>query len=190
MPFTTSVCPKSHFHVETSFKRTKQPDFSESAVESPAAQILYSVPGVRSYTALALASRIGDIKRFPRPSSLGNYWGVTPGCRNSGDATQRLGSITKEGSAVARFLLGQLVLHVLRKDRQMKEWYRRIKHRRGAKIARVAVMRRLTTIIWHMLHTNQTYWQLRDAAKSRSTPRGVAGTFEESPARRLAAVEH
>jgi transposase len=158
--------------------------------ESPEAQIIASLPGARDYTALALASRIAGIKRFPRPSSLANYWGVTPGCRNSGDATQRLGSITKEGSAVARFLLGQLVLHVLRKDRPMKEWYRRIKHRRGAKIARVAVMRRLTTILWHMLHTNQTYFQLRNAANSRGTPRGVAGTFEESPARRLAAAEH
>lgn len=155
------------------------------------ARLISSIPGARDYTALALASRVAGIQRFPRPSSLGNYWGVTPGCRNSGDATQRLGSITKEGSAIARFLLGQLVLHVLRKDRQMKDWYRRIKHRRGAKIARVAVMRRLTTILWHMLPTKQTYWQLRDAAKSRRTPRGVAGTFESPPrdASRLSSIE-
>ena len=39
----------------------------------------------------------------------------------------------------------------------MKEWYRRIKKRRGAKIARVAVMRRLATIIWHMLKHQQPY---------------------------------
>ncbi len=38
----------------------------------------------------------------------------------------------------------------------MKEWYQRIKERRGAKIARVAVMRRLATIIWHMLKHNQS----------------------------------
>jgi transposase len=158
--------------------------------ESPEAQLVASIPGARGYTALALSSRVAGIHRFPRSSSLANYWGVTPGCRNSGDATQRLGSITKEGSAVARFLLGQLVLHVLRKDREMKDWYRRIKHRRGAKIARVAVMRRLTTILWHMLSTNQTYQEVRHAAKARSTPRGVAGTFEEPAKRRLAAIEH
>jgi transposase len=151
---------------------------TERFAKSGEASLVASIPGARGYTALALASRVAGIHRFPRSSSLANYWGVTPGCRNSGDATQRLGSITKEGSAIARFLLGQLVLHVLRKDREMKDWYRRIKHRRGAKIARVAVMRRLTTILWHMLSTNQTYQQVRHAAKARRTPRGVAGTFE------------
>jgi hypothetical protein len=35
---------------------------------------------------------------------------------NSGEATDRLGSITKQGSAMARFILGQLVLHALRRD--------------------------------------------------------------------------
>lgn len=153
------------------------------------AQLIATIPGARDYTALALASRVSGIDRFPRSSSLPNYWGITPGCRNSGEATQRLGSITKEGSALARFLLGQLVLHVLRKDRSMKDWYQRIKRRRGAKIARVAVMRRLATIIWHMLHDKRSYRQVRDQEKARGAPRGVAGTFEESPQRRLAAVE-
>ena len=74
---------------------------------------------------------------------LANYWGLTPGCRNSGDVTDRLGSITKQGSALARFILAQMVLHVLRRDPAMRAWYRKIKKRRGAKIARVAVMRRL-----------------------------------------------
>jgi transposase len=153
------------------------------------AQLMATIPGARDYTALALASRVSGIDRFPRASSLANYWGIVPGCRNSGEATQRLGSITKEGSALARFLLGQLVLHVLRKDRAMKDWYQRIKRRRGAKIARVAVMRRLATVIWHMLHDRRSYQQVRDQEQARGAPRGVAGTCEESPQRRLAAVE-
>ena len=72
-------------------------------------------------------------------------------------ATDRLGSITKQGSATARFILGQLVLHVLRRDPAMKAWYQRIKKRRGSKIARVAVMRRLATIIWHMVKHHEPY---------------------------------
>jgi hypothetical protein len=85
------------------------------------------------------------------------YWGLTPSCRNSGEKHQRLGSISKEGSTVARFLLGQLVMHVLKRDAQMRVWYLGIKRRRGAKIGRVAVMRRLTTIIWHMLTHREAY---------------------------------
>jgi hypothetical protein len=53
----------------------------------------------------------------------------------------------------------------------------------------VAVMRRLATIIWHMLHDKQPYHRARDQEQARSAPRGVAGTFVESPQRRLAAVE-
>jgi transposase len=121
------------------------------------APVVATIPGSAAYSSLALASRIGWIERFPRPASLANYWGLTPGCRNSGEVTDRLGSITKQGSSTARFLLGQLVLHVLRRDPTMKAWYQRIKKRRGSKIARVAVMRRLATIIWHMVKYNQPY---------------------------------
>jgi transposase len=122
-----------------------------------ATQILMTAPGVSHYSGLTLASRIGPIERFPRPRSLANYFGLTPGCRNSGNAQGRLGSITKEGSKIARFILGQLVLHFLKKDPKMREWYRRIKLRRGSKIARVAVMRRITTIFWHMLTHEEAY---------------------------------
>ncbi len=60
--------------------------------------------------------------------------------------------------------LGQLrtrtinkIKHLLRRDPWMKAWYGRIKKRRGSKIARVAVMRRLATIIWQMVKHNEPY---------------------------------
>jgi len=125
--------------------------------KNPQAQLISTLPGAAAYSALGLASRVGDVRRFRHPRSLANYWGLTPGSRNSGEATDRLGSITKQGSALARFLLGQLVLHVLRDDPWMRSWFKAIKRRRGSKIARVAVMRRLATILWHMLTRNEAY---------------------------------
>jgi len=136
----------------------------------PAATLIATAPGAGAFGSLALAARMDDVERFPRPGSLANYWGLTPSCRNSGDATDRLGSITKEGSALARFILGQMVLHALRRDGAMKQWYGRIKRRRGAKIARVAVMRRLTTILWHMVKNDQPYRSAATvAARLKST---------------------
>lgn len=132
-------------------------EISKRQAQNQTAAIVATIPGCAAYSSLALAARIGDIERFPRPASLANYWGLTPGCRNSGEATDRLGSITKQGSATARFILGQLVLHVLRRDASMRAWYSRIKRRRGSKIARVAVMRRLATILWHMLKHQEPY---------------------------------
>jgi len=120
------------------------------------AMLLRSIPGMSDFNSLSVACRVGDIADFPRSCSLANYWGLTPGARNSGNRTRTLG-ITKAGSSHVRYVLGQVVLHVLRKDAWMRQWYKKIKRRRGSKIARVAVMRRLATIIWSMLTHRMTY---------------------------------
>ncbi len=131
---------------------------------SAEAVLLSSMPGVSYFTATALACRIGRVERFPRAQSLANYWGLTPGCRNSGENTQRLGNITKAGNAMARWLLAQVTHKVLGKDGRLREWFKRIKRRRGSTIARVAVMRKLATIIWHMLSKRKTYAECRALA--------------------------
>jgi len=138
---------------------------AQRARGSTEAGILSSMPGMGGgFTAVALACRVGRVERFPRAHSLANYWGLTPGCRNSGENDQRLGSITKAGSAMARWLLAQLVHKVLRRDARLREWFKRIKRRRGSTIARVAVMRKLATIIWHMLSKRLTYAECRARA--------------------------
>ena len=129
--------------------------------DSEEATILASTPGVGHFTATAFASRIGRVERFGRPHSLSNYRGLTPGCRNSGESNQRLGHITKAGSSMARWLLAQVTYNVLRKDAKLREWFKRIKRRRGSCIARVAVMRKLATIFWHMLSKKRTYAECR-----------------------------
>ena len=132
-------------------------DIAQRQARNPTARWLATIPGCAAYGSLALASRLDPVERFASPKSLANYWGLTPRCRNSGEATDRLGSITKQGSALARFLLAQIVVHVLRRDRAMKAWYQPIKRRRGSKIARVAVMRRLATIIQQMVKRQEPY---------------------------------
>jgi transposase len=138
---------------------------------SAEAVLLSSMPGVSYFTATSLACRVGRVERFPRSRSLANYWGLTPGCRNSGENTQRLGNITKAGSGMARWLLAQVAHKVLRKDARLREWYKRIRRRRGSTIARVAVMRKLATIIWHMLSKRKTYAECRDLAEAGTNER-------------------
>ena len=138
---------------------------------SAEAVLLSSMPGVSYFTATSLACRVGRVERFPRARSLANYWGLTPGCRNSGENTPRLGNITKAGSGMARWLLAQVTIKVLRKDARLREWYKRIRRRRGSTIARVAVMRKLATIIWHMLSKRKTYAECRDLAEAGTNER-------------------
>jgi transposase len=125
-------------------------DIKQRQQKHDVATLVRSVPGMGAFSSLAVACRIGSIDDFPRSSSLANYWGLTPGARNSGDDKTSL-HITKAGSSQVRYVLGQIVLHVLRKDAWMRQWYKKIKRRRGSKVARVAVMRRLATIIWSIV---------------------------------------
>jgi transposase len=154
--------------------RSRQP-------KSKTAAILATIPGCGAYSSLALASRIDPIERFLGRGSLANYWGLTPRCHNSGEATERLGSITKQGSPIARFILAQLVMHVLRHDAWMKAWYGRIKRRRGAKIARVAVMRRLADIGQRMVQHQEAYVSGGPSQRRRetqATPDGDRGRHD------------
>jgi len=120
------------------------------------ARLLATMPGVSMFIAVAIACRIKPLERFPRGRSLANFLGLTPGCRSSGD-TECVGSITKIGSRMVRYLLAQVIQHLLRRDGTVRVWYQRIKRRRGSKVARVAVMRRTATILWRMLSTGQPW---------------------------------
>ena len=148
-------------HAEQRFEELEDV-IAERGDDSEQAMLLGSMPGVGRFTALALSCRVGRVERFPRAHSLANYWGLTPGCRNSGENNQRLGSITKAGSSMARWLLAQVAYQALRKDGRLREWYKRIKRRRGSSIARVAVMRKLATIVWHLLTKRKTYFACRE----------------------------
>jgi len=121
------------------------------------APVLRTIPGVGALTALALASRIGPIERFPRPASLANMFGLTPSINDSGETTGRLGNITKNGHPNVRYLLGQVVFHLVKKDRTIRDVHRRLRKRRGPKTAMVAIMRRIACRIWHMLQTGEAY---------------------------------
>ncbi len=127
------------------------------AENHPAAMVLRTIPGFGSLTSLAVASRIGPIGRFPRPSSLANMFGLTPTINDSGETTGRIGKISKEGHPNMRFLLGMAVHMLTQKDPEVRKVYRAIRKRRGGKTATVAVMRRLSCTMWHMLQTGEAY---------------------------------
>ena len=152
---------------QTSRMRELEAVICERCVDSPEIALLRTIPGCGHYMALALSCRIGQADRFPRGKSLSHYWGLTPGVRDSGDTKGRRGHITKAGSTMARWLLAQVTLHVLRRDAVMRRWYKPISARRGSRIARVAVMRRLAVIIRNMLVEKQSYTECRDAMIAR-----------------------
>lgn len=120
-------------------------------------KLLMQTAGIAQFSAVALSCRIAGIERFKHPRSLANYFGLTPGSRSSGEKT-RIGRSTKAGSGMARWVLGQASKHILRTDTAMRAWFKKIKRKK----ARVAVMRRMACIIWHILTKRKTFAQLRN----------------------------
>jgi transposase len=146
----------AEYHLYTQQLRDVEGMIAKRAGQNAKVRRIRTMPKPGAYTALALVAHIGPIERFRSARSLSNYFGITPGCRNSGES-DRPGSITKGGHPFIRFLLAQMVLHALRGDPGLRRWYRRVKRRRGSKVARVAVMRRLCESIWHMLSKKEDY---------------------------------
>ena len=81
--------------------------------------------------------------------------------------------MTKAGRSTARWLLAQMVYKVLRRDSRLRECFKRIKRRRGSTIARVAAMRKLATIIWHMLSKRLTYAECLVPIQANSPPQAA-----------------
>ena len=155
-------------HIEDLDRYSRRVDELDAAIaelsqDDQDVKLLMQTAGIAQFSAVALSSRIAGIERFKRPRSLANYFGLTPGSRSSGERT-RLGRITKAGSGMARWVLGQASRHILRTDPAMKAWFKKIKRKKGSGVARVAVMRRMACIIWHMLTKGKTYAQIRNLA--------------------------
>ena len=53
------------------------------------------------------------------------------------------------------------MLRNFRTDPAMRAWFKKIKRKKGGGVARVAVMRRMATILWHMLTKRKTYAEVR-----------------------------
>ena len=118
--------------------------------------IMKSMPGVGRLIALILLAEIGDISRFHSPKALCSWAGLTPRVHNS-DAVVQHGHITKEGS---RYLRTAMVQAATTACRVSPKWYRVHEHmalRCGRRAARVAVARRLLTVIYYMWKKDQPY---------------------------------
>ena len=97
----------------------------EQASERPGARLLMTHPGVGPVTALATEVFLGDPARFADSKALASYVGMIPREYSSGGRRQRLGGLTKQGNPLLRFLWGEAGAHAVRRDPELKRFYRR-----------------------------------------------------------------
>ena len=97
------------------------------------------------------------IGRFPTPRHLVGYLGLDPKVRQSGSALARHGRISKQGSSEARHVLVEAAWTAARAPGPLKAFAERVRARRGANIATVAVARKLAVLCWHLLVRGEDY---------------------------------
>jgi len=126
---------------------------------------------------------VGRAERFQCGKQIASYLGLVPAEESSGDR-QRLGHISKQGNTMLRFLLGEAAQVTVRSD---SEWRRKFFHlamRRGRKIAKVAMARRLAVRLYWMWRKPWDYEQLKSSVRTRDSPE-QALVCNRTPSNRL-----
>ena len=121
--------------------------------DDPGYRAIQSIDGVGRVLAAIFVTEIGDVTRFPNPEALCSWAGLTPRHRES-DAKVRRGRISKQGSVLVRWALIETVAGG-HGGPKLKADYHRIAARRGPKIARVAVARKLLTLVYYGLRDGE-----------------------------------
>ena len=131
----------------------------EQEVETcPEAKRLMTHPGVGPLTALAFVLIIGKAERFQCGKQIASYLGLVPLEDSSGNR-RRLGHITKQGNSLLRFLLVEAAQVTVRSLPEWRSKYFHLAMRRGRKIAKVAMARRLAIGLYWMWRQGWDYEQ-------------------------------
>ncbi len=147
----------------------------EQEVEKcPEAQRLRTHPGVGALTALAFVLIIGKAERFGCGKQVASYLGLVPLEESSGNR-RRLGHITKQGSSMLRFLLVEAAQVTVRSLPEWRSKYLHLMMRRGRKIAKVAMARKLAVRLYWMMRQGWDYQQWSKFGSQGRKPGSHAG---------------
>ena len=111
-----------------------------------------TVPGVGALVAITFTSAVDDPARFTRSRTVGAHFGLTPKKYQSGE-TDVTGGISKVGDAMVRTALYEAANVMLTRAGRfstLKRWALEVARRRGMKRAKVALARKLATVLHRM----------------------------------------
>ncbi len=124
---------------------------------SEALTLLCSVPGIDVTAAAAIIAEIGtDMTAFPDAQHICSWAGLSPG--NNESAGKRKSAHINKGNPYLKSMLCEIGWVISgKRSLYLSGWYWRIKQRKGAKRATIALARKLLTLIYTMLKTGQPY---------------------------------
>ncbi|MEM6744927.1 MAG: IS110 family transposase [Pseudomonadota bacterium] len=125
----------------------------------PTCRVLMTAPGVGALTATAFAGAVEDPSRFQRARDVGAYLGLTPKRRPSGEIDIG-GRIFKRGDRLTRrrpFEAASVILHRTEAASRLRSRAQAIALRSGSWKARVALARKLATVLFRMMRDGATF---------------------------------
>ena len=117
---------------------------------------LTSIKGIGDLSATILLNTIGDVKDFQDDKKLAAYFGIVPRVSVS-NQTSHYGRITKMGNKIARTTLVQSTLIAIRYNHYLRNFYLKLKTKKGSGKAIIATARKLLTIIYRTLKYNWVF---------------------------------
>lgn len=115
-----------------------------------------SMTGINNTSGTILLSVIGDINDFERDKKLSAFFGLVPRIYASGD-TVRYGRITKMGNKIGRTTVVQSTLVAIRYNEYLRNFYLRLKAKKGSGKAIIATARKYLSIIYKTLKYNLVF---------------------------------
>jgi transposase len=129
-------------------------------IENEDIKRLQSIPSIGELSSRVIISAVDDVNRFDSKKGIAKYGALTPRIYQSGGVTH-LGRINRDGRHEVRRVLLQCAHTVARmksyEARPLREFFERVKQRRGKKVAIVALARKLLTIAYGVLRTQTMY---------------------------------
>jgi transposase len=110
---------------------------------------LMTVPGVGALVAITFTTAVDDPARFRHSRDVGAHFGLTPKKYQSGE-TEVTGGISKVGDAMVRATLYEAANVMLTRAGRfstLKRWGLEVAQRRGMRRAKVALARKLATVL-------------------------------------------
>jgi transposase len=110
---------------------------------------LMTVPGVGAVVSLTYRAAVDDPDRFKKSRAVGAFFGLTPKRYQSGE-TDVTGGITRVGDASVRSALhdaANVLLSRVARFSALKRWAMEVAKRRGMRRAKVALARKLATVL-------------------------------------------
>jgi len=130
-------------------------------------KIAMSIPGIEFTSAATILAEIGDYRNFATPEQLASYFEIVPFVNQSAGKLNT-GCITKHGSKHLRWIMVQ-VAHAASKKigSKLRKFYLRVRARRGANVAIVALARKILCILHHLLMKQELYEEAGIAKRTK-----------------------